>query len=490
MRLTQKLLLLIAFSLFIVLVPFGIADLYRTRAQLIERSNNDISVYVQTISTALAECMWNFETATAKQLIISTLKKDNILQIELYDEKENLFFGITKNKNSKNAFDVITTPTLSPTYNAQKNSNDLFKILQVSDNEQLIFQTLHSDHAGEKPTGSIYLLIETSQITKDLYARALLTLTSMTILIFATGGLLFYFTRNTIIKPIQNISQVMESAANNLSARATVEADRKDEIQELSTGFNLMMDKLQGNQTLIHEQQKQILTSSKFSALGEMAAGIAHEINNPLAIIGGISSLLIDEIDDGAIDKDLLKTNLVKIEMTADRISKIIKGLKSFSRNAENDPFNTIRLSVLIDQTLALCLQRFKQGAIEIRIKNEENPELSCREVQLSQVMLNILNNTYDAIENLEQNKWVEISTQKTAKTFSILITDCGSGIPKHIVDKIMQPFYTTKEIGKGTGLGLSISKGIVEQHGGRLYIDTECANTRFVIELPIERLT
>jgi C4-dicarboxylate-specific signal transduction histidine kinase len=217
-----------------------------------------------------------------------------------------------------------------------------------------------------------------------------------------------------------------------------------------------------------------------------MAGGIAHEINNPLAIIIGKISQLKRRLK---IDTDLIKLNedLSVIENTAKRISSIIKGLSAFSRNAENDSMENVLVPVLIQDTLELSRERFKFNSIDLRFDyaNCQQVFVKGRAAQLLQVLVNLLNNAFDAVEVLPI-KWVEIQVKVVGNTCKILISDSGDGIPPDVVEKIMSPFFTTKSIGRGTGLGLSISKGIIEEHHGKLYYDATSKNTRFVIELPI----
>ena len=236
------------------------------------------------------------------------------------------------------------------------------------------------------------------------------------------------------------------------------------------------------------ESQKKLIQSSKMASLGEMAGGIAHEINNPLAIILGKISIIKKRISAGKLDPVELENHLNSIENTANRITKIVKGLKSFSRNSENDPMESISISQIINETLDLCKEKFNSHGVKIEINNFHDIYINCRSFQISQVLMNLLGNAFDAIENLPE-KWVNINVTNNIGTVKIEVTDSGSGITDDVLAKLMQPFYTTKAVGKGTGLGLSISKGIIEIHNGKLYYDKSCKNTKFVIELPDARV-
>jgi PAS domain S-box-containing protein len=237
----------------------------------------------------------------------------------------------------------------------------------------------------------------------------------------------------------------------------------------------------------IKEQEAKLLQSSKMSSLGEMAAGMAHEINNPLAIINATAGLLKKQIENktaATVDIENIRDKLGKIENTVDRISKIVRGLRSFARNSDQDPMSQANISQIIDDTLSLCREKFKYSSIELIIDMPADPILLCRPSQISQVLLNLLNNSYDAIHGKE-SPWIRIESRIQDKMAVISVTDSGNGISEEVQKKIMQPFFTTKEIGKGTGLGLSISQGIIAEHGGKFYYDPKNKNTRFVIELP-----
>ncbi len=238
-------------------------------------------------------------------------------------------------------------------------------------------------------------------------------------------------------------------------------------------------------QRLIQEQGLKMVSSSRLSALGEMAAGIAHEINNPLAIIHARAALLRDFAKSKELDASSVTVTAEKIESTVMRISRIVKSLKQFARDGSGDPFEVVPLARIIDETLDLCKERFKHSQVGITIE-AVNPAaiIRCRPGQISQVLVNLLNNAFDAAV-LQPTKWIQLSVVEEEDQISVLVSDSGSGIPVEIENKIMQPFFTTKGVGQGTGLGLSVSKGIVDSHGGTLRLDRSRPNTTFLVTLP-----
>lgn len=235
---------------------------------------------------------------------------------------------------------------------------------------------------------------------------------------------------------------------------------------------------------LVERRTQQLINQSKFSALGEMAAGIAHEVNNPLSVISGKASQLQRHLLKGETEKEKMRLGLELIETTAFRISKIIKGLKDFSRNSENVPMKKVSLPLIVSETMDLCRERFTHHGVNLKVNEIPAIDLYCRSIQISQVLLNLLNNAFDAVMESD-NKDVELLVESFKDKVVIRVVDSGKGIPHEIKSRIMVPFFTTKEVGKGTGIGLSISKGIVEDHQGKFYLDDASSRTCFVVELP-----
>jgi signal transduction histidine kinase len=237
--------------------------------------------------------------------------------------------------------------------------------------------------------------------------------------------------------------------------------------------------------TEVRENEVKLMQASKMSTLGEMSSGIAHEINNPLAIITGKVYKAKKALSENDFNREDVLNSLESIEKTTHRIVKIIQGLRSFSRDDSLDPFEIRPIRTLVEETLAFCSSRFSGKNIKIDW-DDISPEIQfeCRPSQIQQVLLNLLNNSFDAILELPE-KWIRITVDETEKDVILEITDSGPGLPPYVKEKIFEPFFTTKPTGQGTGLGMSISHGIVKSHKGQLLIDEKNPHTCFKLIFP-----
>jgi len=270
-----------------------------------------------------------------------------------------------------------------------------------------------------------------------------------------------------------------------LEYRINVEGE--DEFSDLAASFNSMTTKLQLNNEQLELERSRSVQNAKLASLGEMSASIAHEINNPLSVIQLTNSRLLEKLKLDPLSTDYIVHSLEKIQGAVDRINKIIKGLTNLSRNAANEDIQVFSVENMMEQVLSLVGQKLKYSNVDLRVSIPPGDLfIESSLTQISQVLINLINNANDAIAP-RKDKWIKVDF-KLVKDSSIVrcsVTDSGEGIPSEIAEKIMQPFFTTKEMGKGTGLGLSISKEIIETLGGKFYIDDESPNTCFVFELP-----
>lgn len=244
------------------------------------------------------------------------------------------------------------------------------------------------------------------------------------------------------------------------------------------------------SELMLKETEAKLSAAAKMSALGEMAGGMAHEINTPLAIIKMNAEIMQELIDEEQIDRATIKEKMSVSVQTVQRIAAIVQALRMFSRDGSQDGFELATLKKIVDDTLILCSEKLKDHNVRLTTLNL-SPDIfiRCRPVQISQVLLNLISNACDAIDSLDE-KWIRLEFQSDSENILIRVTDSGHGIDENVQSRLFQPFFTTKEVGAGTGLGLSMSRGIIESHDGTLTLDRSNPHTSFVIKLPtpIER--
>ena len=302
-----------------------------------------------------------------------------------------------------------------------------------------------------------------------------------------------------ITKPYQ-VEEVLARVQTHLSVRGMqIELNKR----------NLKLEKTLAE---LKNTQDKLIQSEKMASLGQLTAGIAHEINNPLNFIQGNTVALSKDVEDlrgllakykeaqfqGGITSDQilafekkidletlnndLKMEIEGIREGTRRTSEIVSGLREFSQEAslKKEPTD---IHHGIDVTLNLLASRLTKDIEIMKNYDESIGEIDCHIGQLNQVFLNLFLNALDAIG--EKGK-IEVSTKKEKKCVRISIKDDGVGISRENQKKVFDPFFTTKEVGKGTGLGLSISHGIIENHGGKIEVKSEDGRgTEFIIQIP-----
>jgi len=297
-----------------------------------------------------------------------------------------------------------------------------------------------------------------------------------------------------------------------LQEESQIAEARKAELEHLVTlrtnQLTLQNEKLETALAELKSTQSLLVQSEKMASLGELTAGIAHEIQNPLNFVTNFSEInteLIDELlvaiekgkmdDVKAIAEDI-RANEERIGHHGKRADGIVKGMLLHSRSSSGQKERT-DINALADEFIRLCYHglRAKEKSFNATIKTDFDATLEKINIipqDIGRVVLNLLTNAFYAVdekkkagvENYEPT--VSISTKKIADKVEIIVIDNGNGIPQKVLDKIFQPFFTTKPTGQGTGLGLSLSYDIVRAHGGELLVDTQDGEgTSFCIKLP-----
>jgi two-component system NtrC family sensor kinase len=224
---------------------------------------------------------------------------------------------------------------------------------------------------------------------------------------------------------------------------------------------------------------RQLVRSEKLAAIGQLVAGVAHELNNPLASIVGYAELMTDEVAGGPP-----RQKLDKMIREAQRMKRIIENLLRFARqnNLEKKSANLVGL---LQEVLALREYHIEAHRVDVDVRVEANlPQVAVDEDQFKQILLNLLNNSIDALEGV-RDKRIRIEALRRDGRIVVRFDDNGPGFSD--VNRAFDPFYTTKPVGKGTGLGLSICYGIVKEHGGDIHAaNLEPCGARIALELPV----
>ena len=226
-----------------------------------------------------------------------------------------------------------------------------------------------------------------------------------------------------------------------------------------------------------------LVNSARLASLGEMSAGIAHEINNPLAIIAGAVTVLPKYLNHP--ENFNLKIEIIK--KSCERISRIVKGLKKFSRSDDEVELLSHSLSAIANEALILTESKSKRLNTPVTIESKTDENILCNEIEIEQVLVNFISNAIDAVQS-KKDKWVKILVHEESSSLVLSVVDSGLGIPETVRNKLFEPFFTTKTVGEGTGLGLSISKGILDEHNATITIPADSPNTCFEIRFPKAR--
>jgi signal transduction histidine kinase len=282
--------------------------------------------------------------------------------------------------------------------------------------------------------------------------------------------------------------------------------------QKANIALQYQKQKVENALSELKSTQAQLIQSEKMASLGELTAGIAHEIQNPLNFVNNFSEVnneLIDElkqeagkgnIDGIKIIADDIKENSEKITHHGRRADAIVKGMLQHSRvsTGQQEPTD---INALADEYLRLAYHglRAKDKSFNAELKTDFDNTIGKINIvpqDIGRVILNLINNAFYAVsekqkvEGIGYEPTVTVSTKKLNNEVEIKVSDNGNGIPKNILDKIYQPFFTTKPAGQGTGLGLSLSYDIIKSHGGEIHVEAkEGEGSDFIVKLPISRV-
>jgi len=283
-----------------------------------------------------------------------------------------------------------------------------------------------------------------------------------------------------ITRPLKQLTQgALAVAGGDLGTR--IPASRNDELGELAQAFNTMAASLSSNQAELLTVQQQLLRNERLAAIGQMAAGISHEIDNPVGVILGYAELLLDDLEAG----DPRREDVLAIIEECRRCKRITGGLLSLARHRDGER-QRILLAELVEGVLESLRPQPLFRHVDLRFAEPGAPEVLGDADQLRQILVNLLINAAQAQGG---EGWIAVRVGADGDSGIVEINDNGPGIPRELRDKIFDPFFTTKPGGEGTGLGLAICRRLAEDHGGRLQLLESAGGGAFRLEIPLNRV-
>lgn len=464
-----------------ILFASSIITLLTTAFQYYIEYQRDLDYLNQTIqrvgtsnSSSLSRSLWNLDDQQIQVQLDSILKLRDIVGVAIYDESGKVYYE-----------------NMDPLYLSDDKFSSEFPLFLNED--------MYKHDLGKFLIWGTKIHIDESLISKMINFFLAQSVKTLIIIL-----VMLYLFRIFITKHLNNVVKFMKQVDLNSKRIERLPSVKRrnesiDEIDYVNDSINYILERVERANIetgqKIERQEKEIqlqkaasINSARLASLGEMAANIAHEINNPLTVLSFSGKKILHLLKDEDINRERLRHFANMINRTVERMTKTITSLKRLSRDTAEEPFDTVVLYDMIERLLDLCQMSLHEKGIDITtefIGFDFSTKIQCQEVKVTQVVINLLNNARDEIQGLD-NPWIKLIVSKDADYITFSVVDCGKGIPIEVQERMFEPFFTTKEIGQGTGLGLSISASTAKEHNGRLFIDNSKENTTITLEFPV----
>jgi two-component system NtrC family sensor kinase len=365
----------------------------------------------------------------------------------------------------------------------------------------------HAHPASLRVLGVLDLMLDLEHVDSELTRHRTQTVLLMLLEVGLIGAFLVIATRRLVEKPIGQLIGATEEISE-MQLDRPIRIDSSEELARLAHSFNVMRERLkaaseendQFTQELeskveartaeLRATQQKLMQTDRLISLGQLAASVAHEINNPIAGVLNLSMLMQRILKDDGIPPHRIedfRRYLGQVSGETSRVGRIVSDLLSFSRRSKPQSIST-DLNTIVTKTGSLVAHRLELGRVELKLELAEKlPTIRCDPSQIQQVLINLVLNGAEAIRD-RGSVTVRTTTSDDGKSVILEVIDTGSGIPKESLGKIFDPFFTTKEEGKGVGLGLAVVFGIIEAHDGDIEVtSTVDVGSTFRVTLPVE---
>jgi two-component system NtrC family sensor kinase len=514
-RIGNKLIFLVGIVLFIGIAIFAVIIITSQKSYMIERVVFEADKLSETIRSATRYDMLKVQRESVHKIMEAIGQQKGINKVRIFNKEGVIVFSSDKNDmgefvdkqaeacfichSAEKPLERLSIPQRSRIFRDTDGNRMLGMIMPIYNEKDCYSAECHAHPASLKVLGVLDITIPLASIDKEISRNTAKMILFAILIILGISITLSILVKIFVSKPVNRLAEgTKKVATGNLQHRIIV--NRNDEIGELAESFNQMTENLsKANNEIVEwaktleqrveerteelkKAQNQLVQSEKMASLGMMAAGIAHEINNPLTTILINSHLLLEDSDYSSSGREELQ--LITDEAT--RCGKIVKGLLDFARQTKAEK-RLADINLILKQTLAIIESQASFHNIKINKNLNDNlPKIWVDINQIKQVFMNIILN---AAEAMPEGGALNISTSLMANNglINISFVDTGCGISKENLSKLFDPFFSTKE-SKGTGLGLALSYGIVKKHNGSIEVDSEVGmGSTFIVKLPIK---
>lgn len=464
-----------------VLLVSGLTTLVISSAQIYWDYSKDVSSIKERLSLVkssyvapIENSMWEYNEKQVSISLKGIINLPDIEYVKIVDAGKVLFFEGQRK----------STATISKTITLRHNTDKLGELTVVASTEQ----------AMERAKQQI-VIITFSQLLKTL-------ITSFFILILVK----LLITRHIVSISKFFLEKKLDTKAKTISLDRTFEFhhDEEDELDQLVNSVNLIMHEVDTEftkrkraetellnlnkslETKVENKTKQLVESKKIAALGEMAGGIAHEINTPLTVLHGRVRRISKKIDKDAYSKKEIVESLGHLQVVIERIFTITNGLRYFAFDSHEEKVREVNINSIISNAVKFSKERYRNMNVPLSVKcSSEDLIISCKENSLIQIIVTLIKTSLTSI-SMEKASWSEIETKLSGNEFEIVFRDSAVRMNKETIDFIEIPFSERSGVLKGSGLELGMVKGIVELHNGTLWLNKEEGYDKVIIKIPV----
>jgi two-component system NtrC family sensor kinase len=516
-KLARKLILSITVIVLIVAAVSGLVNVTTEEKQLLNTVLLGAGQLSKGITSATWHAMLDDHREAAYQVMQTIALKQGIDRIRMFNSAGHVTFS-TNREDRQEAPDLqkldarkLDPKALVNIYRGTDGWRRLDMRTPIYNETSCSTAECHAHPAGVKTLGVLDLSLSLQDVDHEVAGMKYRVLLVSGVEVTLIGLFIIFFTRRFVGLPIEKLIEGTKAISQMELDKPLDIAGNSEELDELARSFDVMRDRLrtalseinsftQSLETKVEDRTQQLksahqklLQTDRLASLGELAASVAHEINNPIAGVLNLSMLLQRMLKDDGIPHERIpefRRYLTQVTGETTRVGRIVSDLLAFSRRSkpQRAPADVNRI---VRMTLSLAQHKMKLSAVEVETRLAEDlPPVLCDQSQVQQVVLNLLLNAAEATHTKAERR-VMVATRADHGFVRLVVADNGEGIAPENLPKIFHPFFTTKPEGKGVGLGLAVSYGIIEAHGGDIEVGSRVGEgATFTVSLPLQPRT